>query len=233
MPLVKGLNVGSDLCGDTLRRKEFFIQKDFVRRYELDREVSIRVATMKASILIATLREISEPEVQINEDAQQAYADAEDWLCRRMNVIFHQIRGMGYQPQLFKKTIACYMEGNRDPMMGKGSTFVWVPMCATYIGDERVYLFRTMNEAHAKSGAKWTMSNSGAIGYTREYLNRVSPELANYIAKLEGKAMQDESVRDSFTRLGSILRPKQFKEEQLAERAKAYEDLGDSFGGWA
>jgi hypothetical protein len=233
MPLVKNLNVGSDLCGDTFRRKEFIVQKDFVRRYELDREVSIRVATMKASILIATLREISEPDVQITEEAQQAYADAEDWLCRRMNVIFHQIRGMGYQPQLFKKTIACYMEGNRDPMMGKGKDFVFVPMCATYIGDERVYLFRTMPEGPAKAGAMWGMNNSGAIGYTREYLNRVSPELANYIAKLENKAMQDESVRESFTRLGAILRPKQFKEEQIAERAKAYADKGDEFGGWA
>lgn len=233
MPLVKNLNVGSDLCGDTFRRKEFVVQKDFVRRYEMDREVSIRAANMKASILIATLREISEPEVQITGEAQQAYADAEDWLCRRMNVIFHQIRGMGFQPQLFKKTIACYMEGNRDPMIGPGNDFVFVPMCATYIGDERVYLFRTMRAQMVNKGVMWGMSNSGVIGYTREYLNRVSPELANYIAKLESKAMQDESVRDSFTRLGAILRPKQFKEEQLAERAKAYADLGDNFGGWA
>lgn len=233
MPLVKDLKVGSDLCGDTFRRKEFVIQKDFVRRYEMDREVSIRVASMKASVMIATLREISEPEIQITEDVLQAYADAEDWLCRRMNVIFHQIRGMGYQPQLFKKTVAAYMEGNRDPLVNTGNGFVWVPMCATYIGDERVYLFRVMHEKLAKSGALWGMNNSGVIGYTREYLNRVSPELANYIAKLENKAMQDESVRDSFTRLGSILRPKQFKEEQLAERAKAYADKGDEFGGWA
>lgn len=233
MPLVKNLNVGSDLCGDTFRRKEFIVQKDFVRRFELDREVSIRVATMKASILIATLREISEPDVLINEDAQQAYADAEDWLCRRMNVIFHQIRGMGYQPQLFKKKVAAYMEGNRDPIITPGNSLVWVPMCATYIGDERVYIFRVMPEQMVKAKASWGMNNSGAIGYTREYLNRVSPELANYIAKLESKAMQDESVRESFTRLGSILRPKQFKDEQLAERAKAYADKGDTFGGWA
>ncbi|UKL14971.1 hypothetical protein hairong_066 [Pseudomonas phage hairong] len=233
MPLVKDLNVGSDLCGDTFRRKEFIVQKDFVRRFEMDREVSIRVATMKSSILIATLREISEPEVQITEEAQQAYADAEDWLCRRMNVIFHQIRGMGMQPKLFKKTIAAYMEGNRDPMIAKGCNLIWVPMCATYIGDERVYLFRVMPEQMVAAKASWGMANSGAIGYTREYLNRVSPELANYIAKLESKAMQDESVRDSFTRLGAILRPKQFKEEQIAERARAYADKGDEFGGWA
>lgn len=232
MPLVKDLNVDPDLCGDTYRRREFVLQKDFIRRQELGAEVSIRASSMKGSVLIQTLRAISEESVVINESVLQVYADAEDWLCRRMNHLFQTVRGLGIRPIKMTKEIHIFNEGFSESSAKRGCDLVWIPACAFYVGDERVYLFRVVSKGYAASGSLIDMRKSGAIGYTKEYLNVLSPELAAYINKLEGKAMQDEEVKNAFTLLGSILKPEQYKEELLEERAKAYSKVAD-FGGWA
>lgn len=234
MPLIKGLNVDPDLCGDTFRRKEFCIQKDFIRRYELGREVSIRTHTMKGAAVIETLRKVSEESVVINDSVLQAYADAEDWLCRKMQNLFQTVRHLGMNPQKLTKEIAAMIEGHDSPpLVAKGSDLIWVPVSAFYVGDERVYLFRVVGLAYQDQVEKvaLTSRNTGVLGYTSEYLRNVSPELAAYVGKLEAKAMEDESVKASFTRLGSILRPEAYKAEMIAERAKMYEET--NFGGWA
>lgn len=229
MPLVKDLVVDPDLCGETFRRREWALQRDYIRRMELGQEVSIRLTTIKGSMIVKSLREISEDGVVINDEVLQVYADAEDWLCRKMNTLFQSVRHLGMNPVRMKKQIAAMYENgaSTDPLIAKGSEMVWVPTCAFVVGDERVYLFR-VSDARFK---KINNTNSAVIGYTREYLNTVSEELAAYIAKLESKAMEDPSVEAAFTRLGSVLRPQAYKDEMIAERAKQYEKT--DFGGWA
>lgn len=233
MPVVKNLNVCPDLCGDSFRRREFLMQKDFIRRFEMNREVSIRTNSMKGMAVIETLRSISEPEVEITQEVQEAYANAEDWLCRRMCNIFQTVRGLGFQPGRPMGPIQFYQERQESPWVIEGHKVVWIPTAAYYVGDERVYLFRTAPAAYAKAAVgKLDMFNTGGIGYTRDYLPKISEELYAYITKLESKAMQDSAVTQAFTRLGGLLRPQQFKQEQLEERAKIYSEVED-FGGWA
>ncbi|QOC57926.1 hypothetical protein phiK7B1_071 [Pseudomonas phage phiK7B1] len=231
MPLIKNLEVDPDLCGETFRRREWALQKDYIRRMELGKEVSIRAVTIKGAMIIKALREVSEEDVVINDAVLEVYADAEDWLCRKMNTLFQTVRHLGMNPVTMKRPIAAMYEygGITDPLVGNGCDFVWIPTCAFVIGDERVYLFRVAG----KQLKSINQSNSGVIGYTREYLNTATPEVAAYIAKLESKAMDDEEVRNAFTRLGSVLRPKAYKDEMLAERAKQYENAKTDFGGWA
>ncbi|UIS24633.1 hypothetical protein S21ZY_071 [Pseudomonas phage ZY21] len=231
MPLIKNLEVDPDLCGETFRRREWALQKDYIRRMELGKEVSIRAVTIKGAMIIKALREVSEEDVVINDAVLEVYADAEDWLCRKMNTLFQTVRHLGMNPVTMKKQIAAMYENgaNVDPLIANGCDLVWVPTCAFVIGDERVYLFRVAG----KNSKIIDKTNSGVIGYTREYLNTVTPEVAAYIAKLESKAMDDEEVRNAFTRLGSVLRPKAYKDEMLAERAKQYENAKTDFGGWA
>lgn len=230
MPLVKGLNVDADLCGDTYRRREFIIQQDYVRRIELNKDVSIRTSTMKGALVIETLRKISEDSVKIDHVAQEAYADAEDWLTRKMTNLFQTVRGMGMHPVTMTKSVSCFVERS-DGFQIEGRKLVWIPACAFYIGDERVYLFRVKPIEMAQAGAMIDHKSAGAVGYTRDYLERVSPELHAYISKLESKAMEDEDVRASFTRLGSILRPEAYAREMLEERQKQYEGQ-EEFGAW-
>lgn len=230
MPLIKGLEVDQDLCGDSFRRRDWALQKDYIRRMELGKEVSIRATTIKGAVIIGTLREISEANVVIDDEVLQVYADAEDWLCRKMNGLFQTVRHLGMNPRNMTKPVAAMFESNPTPLVAKGSDLAWIPVSAFVIGDERVYLFRVTGLGHALEN-RLDMTNTAVIGYTREYLNTVSPELASYIAKLEAKAMDDEQVRNAFTRLGSILRPQAYKEEMLEERAKQYEK--SDFGGWA
>lgn len=233
MPLIKNLEVDPDLCGETFRRREWALSKDFIRRFELGKEVSIRVTTIKGSVIVSSLREISEESVRIDDSVLEVYADAEDWLCRKMNSLFQTVRHLGMNPVKMDRNIAAMWEGSGDPVMvEKGSRLVWIPAAAFVIGDERVYLFRVAWMSHVqKEGVVLTNTNTGVIGYTREYLNQASPEIAAYIAKLEAKAMQDENVLQAFTRLGAILRPEAYKQEMFAERAKQYEQT--DFGGWA
>lgn len=231
MPLIKNLEVDPDLCGETFRRREWALQKDYIRRMELGKEVSIRAVTIKGAMIIKALREVSEEDVVINDSVLEVYADAEDWLCRKMNNLFQTVRHLGMNPVSMKKQLAAMYENgsNVDPLIANGCDLVWVPACAFVVGDERVYLFRVAG----KQVKKIDKTNSGVIGYTREYLNTATPEVAAYIAKLESKAMDDEDVRAAFTRLGSVLRPKAYKDEMLAERAKQYENAETDFGGWA
>jgi hypothetical protein len=233
MPLIKNLTVDSDLCGDSFRRKEFALQNDYIRRYELGREVSIRTHTMKGAAVIEALRKVCEESVTINDDVLTAYADAEDWLCRKMQLLFQTVRHLGMNPRAMTKQVAAMYEASKfDPLIARGCDLIWIPVAAFYVGDERVYLFRVvgLNYQHNKD-VMLNLTNTGVIGYTREYLNTVSPELAAYIGKLEAKAMEDENVKASFTRLGSILRPDAYKTEMIEERAKMYEKV--DFGGWA
>lgn len=230
MPLIKGLNVDADLCGDTYRRREFIIQQDYVRRVELNKDVSIRTSTMKGALVIETLRAISEDHVKIDHTAQEAYADAEDWLTRKMTSLFQTVRGMGMHPAQMSKSVSCFVERS-DGFQMTGKEMVWIPACAFYIGDERVYIFRTIKLELAQSGKLIHHNTAGAVGYTRDYLTKVSPELNAYVNKLESKAMEDPDVRASFTRLGSILRPEAYAREMLEERQKQYEDR-EEFGAW-
>lgn len=231
MPLIKNLEVDPDLCTETFRRREWALQKDYIRRMELGKEVSIRATTIKGAMIIKALREVSEEEVVINDAVLEVYADAEDWLCRKMNTLFQTVRHLGMNPVTMKKPIAAMYENgsNLDPLIANGCDLVWIPACAFVVGDERVYLFRVAG----KGSKQINQANSGVIGYTREYLNTASPEVAAYIAKLEAKAMDDVDVRAAFTRLGSVLRPKAYKDEVLAERLKQYENAKTDFGGWA
>lgn len=233
MPLVKDLKVERDLCADTARRKEFIVQKDFVRRRELGKEVSIRATTMKGAVLIETLRAISEPEVKIGLEEQQAYADAEDWICRKMNDIFHAVRHLGLQTRRLPFERIFYNEV-RDDFVLNCNEVVWIPTHASYIGDERVYFFSVaslVNNWGYSATGEITFRSSGSIGFTRDYLSTFSTELSGYVQRLEQKAMAMPEVQAAFTRLGGMLRPKQFKDEQERARAEAYGHT--DFGGWA
>ena len=232
MTLIRDLHVDIDLCTDSYRRREWLLSKDYIRRFEMGTDVSIRQSTMKGNVLIQTLRDISEPDVVIGVEAQEAYANAEDWLCRRMCTLFQTVRGLGIQPLHFKKEVQFYQERVEVPVVGMANQLVWIPVAAFYVGDERIYLWRVAGQTLIKSGKVLDMHSTCSIGYTREYLTTLSPELNAYITRLESKAMQDEEVKAAFTRLGSILRPEQYKTEMLAERAKEYESVAD-FGGWA
>lgn len=231
MPLIKNLNVDPDLYADSIRRREFVVSADFVRRIEMNKEVSIRTASMKSSVLIETLRKVCEDDVKVTNEILESYANAEDWLCQRMSALFKTVRGMGYNPSSFAE-VASFFQEPKSCVLYKGSDLVWVPVYAFYVGDERVYLFRVMNLNLANRGELMNLSSSPCIGYTKECLRHVSPELSAYMTKLENKAMEDEKVLNAFTTLGAALRPKQYKEEVLAERAKAYSNVSD-FGGWA
>jgi hypothetical protein len=230
MPLIKNLNTCPDLCGDSFRRKDFVLSRDFIRRVEMGKVVSVRTSTLKGAVVIETLRKISEPDVVIGEEALQAYANSEDWLCRKMQSLFQTVRHLGMNPAKMNSQVACMLEPD-DHFIARGKDLIWIPVAAFYVGDERVYLFRTTNLDYEKS-LMLNTRNTGVIGYTREALNTVSPELAAYIAKLENKAMDDPQVRESYTRLGSILRPEAYKQEMIEERAKMYGGE-ESFGGWA
>lgn len=234
MPLVKNLNVDRDLCADTLRRKDFILQADYIRRREMGKEVSIRTQTMKGSGLMAIMREIAEPEVKLDQDAQQAYADAEDWLCRSLNKVFQAVVHLGFQcTQLpFDRQFYCEKD---DDFVVICNSLAWFPAVATVIGDERVYIFRVASLTNKKKGwnplGQIDSKFAGAIGFTRDYLPMFSSELAAYMTKLEQKAMLMPEVVASYERLGAILKPKSYKDEQLRKRAQEYE--GTDFGGWA
>ena len=233
MPLVKNLNVCSELCADSFRRREFYLQADYIRRHEMGKDVSIRTSTMKGAALIESLRQVCEDDVQIDNDVLQAYADAEDWLCRRMQQLFQNVRHLGMNPTKLKQNVAAMNDvGAREPLVAKGSDLIWIPVAAFYLGDERVYLFRVVGAQYADhTEIQLNTKNTCVLGYTRDYLNNLSPELSAYVSKLEAKAMEDENVKASFTRLGSILRPEAYKAEMIEERAKMYGET--SFGGWA
>lgn len=230
MPLIKNLNVCPDLCADSFRRKDFALSRDFIRRVEMGKVVSVRTSTMKGAALIEALRAISEPSVVIGDEALEAYANSEDWLCRKMQSLFQTVRHLGMNPTKMNIQVACMLEPD-DHFIAYGKDLIWIPVSAFYIGDERVYLFRTTDLAYS-SEVVLNSRNTGVVGYTREALNTVSPELAAYISKLENKAMDDEQVRESYTRLGAILRPEAYKQEMIEERAKSYGGE-QSFGGWA
>lgn len=235
MPLIKNLSVDPDLCSDSFRRKDFVLARDFIRRVEMNKIVSVRASTMKGAVIIETLRKISEPQVVIGDEALEAYANSEDWLCRKMQSLFQTVRHLGMNPSKMDIQVACMTEPD-DHFIAKGKDLIWIPVSAFYIGDERVYLFRTASLAYARDEPadrlQLNLRNTGVLGYTREALNTVSTELAAYIAKLENKAMDDEQVRASYTRLGAILRPEAYKQEMIDERAKQYGGE-ESFGGWA
>jgi len=232
MPLIKDLNVDPDLIGDSFRRKDFVLARDFIRRVEMGKVVSVRTSSMKGAALFETLRAISEPDVVIGDEALQAYANSEDWLCRKMQSLFQTVRHLGMNPVKMTHQVACMLEPD-DHFIAEGNKLIWIPVSAFYVGDERVYLFRTIGIAYKDSSLyQINMKNTGVIGYTREALNTVSSELAAYISKLENKAMDDEEVRASYTRLGSILRPEAYKQEMIEERAKQYGGE-NTFGGWA
>lgn len=231
MPLIKNLNVDPDLCGDSYRRKDFVLSRDFIRRVEMGKIVSVRSSTLKGAVVIETLRAISEPDVVIGDEALEAYANSEDWLCRKMQSLFQTVRHLGMNPAKMNIQVACMLESSDDHFIAAGKDLIWIPVSAFYIGDERVYLFRT-TELTWNKDIMLTTRNTGVIGYTREALNTVSPELAAYISKLENKAMDDEQVRESYNRLGAILRPEAYKQEQIEARAAAYGGEQE-FGGWA
>lgn len=230
MPLLRDMKVDPDLCGDSFRRKEFVVQGDFVRRIELGNDVSIRTQSMKGTILIKTLREISEPDVQITNDIQEAYANAEDWLCRKMCDLFKLATTLSIHPEQFDKTITFQRHGG-DPIALRANQLAWLPVASFYVGDERVYLWRVLGLRDASGGTTWNMANTGCVGFTKDYMNKLAPELAAYVTRFEGKAMNDENVKNAFGLLGAMLRPAQHKAEMEEERAKAYE--GKEFGGWA
>lgn len=233
MPLIKGLNVDRDLAADTYRRREFIITKDFVRRQEMGKEVSVRTSTMKGAGLVAMMREIAEPEVMIDIHAQQAFADAEDWVCRAMNRVFQAVLHLGFQTTALPFERQFYCE-KTDSFIANCNSLAWFPAGAFVIESERVYLFRVATLDKRKG---WSPTgeidarHSGAIGFTREYLQLFSTELTTYINKLEQKAMETEEVRTAYERLGSILRPAQYRHEQLAKRIEQYNETG--FGDWA
>lgn len=231
MPLIKNLITDPDLCNDSFRRKDFALSRDFIRRVEMGKVVSVRSSTLKGAAVIESLRAISEPDVVIGDEVLEAYANSEDWLCRKMQSLFQTVRHLGMNPSKMTSQVACMVEP-ADHFVAYGKDLIWIPVSAFYIGDERVYLFRTVDIKYADSPYALTIKNTGCLGYTREALNTVSPELAAYIAKLENKAMDDENVRASYTRLGAILRPEAYKQEMIEERAKSYGGE-NSFGGWA
>lgn len=233
MPLIKNLNTDVELCADSFRRKEFVLQGDYIRRHELGKDVSIRTHTMKGAAVIESLRKVCEDGVVINDSILEVYADAEDWLCRKMQLLFQTVRHLGMNPKNMTQKVAAMYDSAFQPLIARGCDLIWIPVAAFYIGDERVYLFRVVGLGYDNTSDKevLTMRNTGVLGYTRECLNTVSPELAAYISKLEAKAMEDGNVNAAFTRLGSVLRPEAYKAEMIAERAKMYEKT--DFGGWA
>lgn len=233
MPLVKDLNVDRDLCADSFRRREFIITKDYVRRQEMGKEVSIRASTMKGASLIAMMREIAEPDVVIDLDAQQAFADAEDWVCRAMNKVFQAVLHLGFQTTALPFERQFYSE-KTDSFIANCNKLVWFPVAAFVIESERVYLFRvaSLDKKHGYSPTGQIDSrHAGAIGFTREYLQLFSTELTTYINKLEQKAMETDEVRAAYERLGAVLRPQRYRDEQLAKRIEQYNETG--FGDWA
>lgn len=233
MPLVKNLNVDRDLCADTFRRRDFILTADYIRRHEMGNEVSIRTSTMKGSNLIAVMRAIAEPEVKLDEHAQQAYADAEDWLCRALNKTFQAVLHLGFQCTKLPFDRQFYCEKD-DEFVAQCNSLVWFPAAAFVIGDERVYVFRVASLTNGKGWSPLKQIDSrysGAIGFTRDYLSTFSSELATYMNKLEQKAMETPEVVAAYERLGAILRPKGYKDEQLAKRQAEYSNT--DFGGWA
>lgn len=230
MPLVKDIVIDADICQDSFRRKDFVLDKDFIRRFEMGKDVSIRTASMKGAQLIESIRENCEPEVKIDLEIQEAYANAEDWLCRRLQQLFHLCKTMGMH--------TAKMTGYHSTMLHDGSLFrveakhaVLIPVAAFYIGDERVYLFRVQTVGFIQSGKVLDTRNTGVVGYTRDYTNRMSIELQAYMTKLERRAMEDPQVEAAFTRLGAMMRPNQYRLQMLEQRAKQYEET--SFGDWA
>lgn len=234
MPLVKDLKVDRDLCVDTFRRREFIIQKDFIRRSELGKEVSIRSASMKGEGLIRTLRDIAEDDVAITTHAIEAYENAEDWLCRKLNDIFQSVLHMGFRTNRLPFERQFYCETN-DAFVENCNQLAWFPAAAMYLGDERIYIFRVAS-LQPESSKGWSPTreidsrHAGAIGFTREYLGTFSSELSSYMQLLESKAMATPEVKDAFDRLSAILRPTQYQEEKLKERMAEYKDT--PFGGW-
>lgn len=234
MPLVKDLKVDRDLCVDTFRRREFMIAKDFVRRQEMGKEVSVRTSTMKGEGLIRVLRSISEEEVKIDNLAIELYENAEDWLCQRLtNNVFQSVLHLGFQPTKLPFERQFFVEGEKY-FTENCNDLVWFPACALYVGDERIYIFRV---ASTKTSNGWSPTSdingrySGAIGFTKEYLSAFSSELAAYVNRLEKSAMEDENVKRAFETLGAHLRPQAYRDEKLRERMAEYKDT--SFGGWS
>lgn len=232
MPLVKDIVIDADICQESFRRKDFVLDKDFIRRFEMGKDVSIRTASMKGAQLIESIRENCEPEVKIDLEIQEAYANAEDWLCRRLQQLFHLCKTMGIH------TSKMDPNGFHNTMLHDGTLFsvranqaVLIPVAAFYIGDERVYLFRVQSLGFIQSGKVLDTRNTGVVGYTRDYVSRMSIELQAYMTKLERRAMEDENVEAAFTRLGAMMRPNQYRQQMLEQRAKQYEET--NFGDWA
>lgn len=234
MPLVKDLKVDRDLCVDTFRRREFIISKDFVRREEMGKEVSIRSSSLKGEGLVKVLRSIAEDDVFINNEAIEAYENAEDWLCQRMQTVFQSVLHLGFRTTKLPFERQFFCEGS-DYFTEICNECVWYPAAALYAGDERVYIFRVASLRDQRKG--WSPAGmidgryAGAIGFTKEYLNKFSSELTAYMNRLEANAMQDPQVIQSFDRLSAILRPKAYADEKLKERIDQYK--GTSFGEFA
>lgn len=232
MPLIKDLQVESDLFQQTYRLREFIIQGDYVRRIAMGTNVSIRTQTHKAATLslTETLRKVAEPDVQLNQEVFQAYADAEDWVVRLMTEKFKSIAGVGIVPSKFTKTVAGFVEGE-EPMVAPASHLVWAPACAFHVGDERVYLWRVMSIARYQSLKTMTAGNSAVVGYTADALGIIAPELKALISRVEDKVVSDSRTVEAYSRLSQLLRPQAYRDEQIKERMEKYEEVG--FGGWA
>lgn len=235
MPLVKDLQVDRDLCVDTFRRREFIIQADFVRREEMGKEVSIRASSMKGEGLIRALRTIAEDDVKIDKVAIEAYENAEDWLCQRMQTVFQSVLHLGFRPTKLPFDRQFYCEGPGGHFIENCNQLAWFPAGAMYAGDERVYIFRVASLRDKTKGyspiGQIDAKYSGAIGLTKEYLGKFSSELTAYITRLENNAMTDPNVIQAFDRLTAILRPQAYKDEKLKERIEGYKDT--NFGGWS
>lgn len=232
MPLIKDLQIEDGLFQQTYRLREFVIHSDYVRRIAMGANVSIRTQTHKAATLslTETLRKVAEPDVKINDEVFQAYADAEDWVNRLMTEKFRAIAGVGIVPTKFVNKVAGFVEGD-EPLIGAGNKFIWAPACAFYAGDERIYLWRIMSLARYQTFKSMTSNNSAIVGYTADALGLVSPELKALISRIEDKVVTDHRAVEAYGRLSQLIRPTAYRDEQIKERMEKYEEVG--FGGWA
>jgi len=229
MSLVKGLSVDSDIYLDTYRKRDFILSGDYIRRIEMNKDVSMRASSLKADQLARVLTEISEEGAVFTAETLEIYDAAQDWFCSAMNKILPLTRGLGVRPTRMDRKVSLYMQDSSLVTL-RGRDAIWFPVYAQYLRNERVYLFRVMPEPWLQQYNLIDAGNSGVIGYTAELLKVVSPELWSYVERLEDKASRDPDVERAFQRLASYIRPEATRAETIAKQQETY---GASFGGWA
>lgn len=231
MPLIKTITNRLD-AGYDYRRREELLRSDLIRVVVNGMQQSIRASGLGRRpelIITNTLQQLAEDGVVIDSDICAAYAESQRLLCLQMSKLFAKAASVGVSPGQHKSpamsVVATDYTQTRTIPIEPG--WAWFPVSAYVTGAEITVLLRICSGTEIELA----LYNSAVMGMTLKDLDRLFPELAEYVSYIENKASEDPSVSHAFRHLMQLLCPAEAARHEAIERAERYKGV-NSFGAW-